>query len=757
VATKIGDAAIKVTADTRDADAALKESFKGWSDDIEKWGKRGALAGAAAVGYFVKTGFDMAASLETANLQFTTLLGSADEAQEHVAKLFEFAAKTPFETGPILEASRHLIIFGGDALAADENLTRIGNSAAALSQPMEEVAFWVGRAYSMIQGGKPFGEAAMRLQEMGVITPQVRDEMERLQASGASADEVFGLLQARMDEFSGAMEAQAGSWAGLRSTIVDNVGILASVGIDPLFDRVKELAATLAEWLQSDDATEWAERVADGVNRVIDGAISLWQNTEDVRVGFVNLVRGGGAIIEFLGKLNRLTDGFTNATGAALIALKALWANPIVGGLALLAQMIGGLTKPTEDWVAILRSAPDEIEENTRKMVEQEIVSRGLATSMQEVGITSEDVVAAIKDQNGEYQELSNRLGPAQSDLYDFITTQRNHRDAALEQVAANDAVIASVTKAKPKWDDYSGALTGIVLDLSAVTAGSEEMGAATDEAGTEATDAIEMMRQASAEKFAAMISSVDDFITGMAEMPDEVEITMEEFEANLTERSAFIAQWFTDLQILLNAGLLNLVREAKEQGPERMGDLIHSYANDLTSAENADALLAAGTEVALLGAKGLVSLEALEGWASAANKNVAGFAEAITANSYAAEAAARKLVRAAQQAAEDEAEAQSPSRLFARTIGLPIAQGIAWGITQGSGSVSSAIEGLISTNGMRIPDLANLSFGAEVSGVAASPGPTSVISVETTGDAEVLAREIAYRLEWMEAVGGRA
>ena len=50
------------------------------------------LAGGAAIG--------MNSDLETSTLQFETLMGDADKAAEHVASLFDFAAKTPFETGP---------------------------------------------------------------------------------------------------------------------------------------------------------------------------------------------------------------------------------------------------------------------------------------------------------------------------------------------------------------------------------------------------------------------------------------------------------------------------------------------------------------------------------------------------------------------------------------------------------------------------------------------------------------------------------
>lgn len=212
----------------------------------------------------------MNAALETATLQFQTLLGDAGKAREHVQGLFRFAAETPFETGPIIEASRLLLTFGGAALATEENLRLVGDAAAATSQGINDVAFWVGRAYSMIQAGKPFGEAAMRLQEMGVLSASARARLEDLQASGASAAEVWAAMREELSRFNGAMRLQAGTWAGLTSTIKDNLSLLSATAFRPLFDLLKELAAHLSALVQSGEAQRWAERFAASLARLID-------------------------------------------------------------------------------------------------------------------------------------------------------------------------------------------------------------------------------------------------------------------------------------------------------------------------------------------------------------------------------------------------------------------------------------------------------------------------------------------------------
>lgn len=228
----------------------------------------GALA--AGFGLAVGAGISMNSTLETATLQFETLMGSSDEAEAHVKSLFDFAAKTPFETGPIIEASRLMQVFGGDALNTAENLTLIGDTAAAVGAPIEDVSFWVSRAYAAIQGGQPFGEAAQNLMQLGAVSPDVVAEMNRLAESGASADEIFAVLQGHMGGFTGAMEKQSQTWQGMMSTIKDSLNMAAAEAMKPFFDLAKQGLAGLSEWLNSPSVQEGIQKIAQGFATLIE-------------------------------------------------------------------------------------------------------------------------------------------------------------------------------------------------------------------------------------------------------------------------------------------------------------------------------------------------------------------------------------------------------------------------------------------------------------------------------------------------------
>lgn len=215
--------------------------------------------------------FDMNAMLETTELQFTTLMGSSDAAKQHVSDLFAFAKKTPFETQPIINASKAMLTFGGAALDTTENMTLIGDASAATSAPIDELGLNVGRLYNALQSGKPFGDSIGRLQELGVVSPKTAAAMEKLQAAGGSSAEIFKLLQDDMGHFSGAMEAQAGTWSGLMSSFQDAVSITMAEGLAPLFDLGKKALGVLT----SPEVSSAISSLASLMAGVLTGAVQL--------------------------------------------------------------------------------------------------------------------------------------------------------------------------------------------------------------------------------------------------------------------------------------------------------------------------------------------------------------------------------------------------------------------------------------------------------------------------------------------------
>lgn len=218
----------------------------------------------------IKTSF----RFETLTIQFKTLLGSIDSARERMAMLAKFAETTPFEMEEVARASRTLTVMSGDALGSAWALRLVGDAAAASGASIEELSMWVGRAYAMIQAGKPFGEAAMRLTELGVLTPKVRAKMEELQATGASSKEVWNTLAEHLATFGGAMKDLSQTGDGLTSTLSDNwtaaVRTFGNAFQSAAKDSIQFLINLLAK-LQADGTIQkWAEAAVKALTPVKD-------------------------------------------------------------------------------------------------------------------------------------------------------------------------------------------------------------------------------------------------------------------------------------------------------------------------------------------------------------------------------------------------------------------------------------------------------------------------------------------------------
>lgn len=218
--------------------------------------------------------------------QFTTLLGSAEAAQQRIKDLTIFAVKTPFELPGIVEASRVLQVFGGDTLATGDNLTMVGDIAAGVGREFSEVALWIGRMYDAMQSGQPFGLAASRLQVMGAMTGQARTELERLQAEGATGAELwerFNELVGR--RWAGNMDRLSGTLAGVISNLQDFATNLLRVAGEPLFEELRDDAKRLLDLLEerSDDIEAIAVAFGEVAANVVDFlATGLFEKLESL-------------------------------------------------------------------------------------------------------------------------------------------------------------------------------------------------------------------------------------------------------------------------------------------------------------------------------------------------------------------------------------------------------------------------------------------------------------------------------------------
>lgn len=230
-----------------------------------------AIGGLAGLAAGMTKAISKAAEMETLETAFIPLLGSADAAQARIAELAQFAASTPFELPQIAAASKTLETLTRGALSTGDGLTMVGDVASATGQPFDMIATTIGRLYDGLDSGRPVGEALARLQELGVVSGDVRGRIEDMQKEGMKGPEVWAIAEQAMGRFGGSMKLQSGTWSGLISTLKDNISNMMATFGTPIIDALKPFLKQTGDLVgtMTEKAAEFGQKVADGIQFVI--------------------------------------------------------------------------------------------------------------------------------------------------------------------------------------------------------------------------------------------------------------------------------------------------------------------------------------------------------------------------------------------------------------------------------------------------------------------------------------------------------
>lgn len=333
--TLLGDARVRIRPDFEGFESESKRRFSGMAPVLGA-ALKGALVGTGAVvGAAGVLAIKTAAQLETAKIGFTTMLGSAREADAFLRKLGDFAAKTPFEFPELQTAASKLISVGTEADRVIPIMTVLGDSTAAMGTGSEGINRAVLALQQMRVKGKVTGEEMLQLAEAGVpawealasqlgVTTAKAQEM--VSKGKVSVDDLFKAIESRQGQTlkrtQGMMAAQANSISGLWSTLKDTVSMRLAQAIQPLVPYIKRALK---------DAAPLFDGILGGLSTGMEKGIRFIEGTvaPAIRSIMGSVGKGGGPF-------KPLVDGarsLVNEVGpplsklfAALISFgKALW------------------------------------------------------------------------------------------------------------------------------------------------------------------------------------------------------------------------------------------------------------------------------------------------------------------------------------------------------------------------------------------------------------------------------------------------
>lgn len=266
-----------------------------------------AVLAAAAAAIFMPV--SKAAQFETAEVGFEMLFKSTEKAHKRVKELFEFAKTTPFELPNVLQASRVLELMTKGALGAGAGLRFVGDVAAATQQPIEELSVWFGRLYNGIASGRLTGEAMMRLQEIGALSGDARNQIEKMIKSGQKGSRVWKVVTEDMAKFGGTMERKSKTWQGLMSNLMDSFGLFMTEMGGPIKDMLTPfLKGAIAVF------TELTNKGRAFGQAMVTGYTALWRAWMAIIGGVTNLPKamelvGAALRLGFLESVVLLRDG----------------------------------------------------------------------------------------------------------------------------------------------------------------------------------------------------------------------------------------------------------------------------------------------------------------------------------------------------------------------------------------------------------------------------------------------------------------
>lgn len=242
--------------------------------------------------------------------QFAVLLGSVEEATARLEELEEFGRTTPFELPEVINASRQLEVLTKGALSTGEGLRFVGDVAAGVNQPLENVSMWIGRAYDAMQSGRPFGEAAMRLQEMGALSGEARNRLEDLQKQGADGSVVWKAFTDDLSRFDGQMDVLSGTFAGVRSNLADTfnktIRIVGAESFGVLEDAAKRALKAIDD--NQEEIVAFAEELGSGIADAVGAGVELVEGVDWKLLGelITSAAEKAGDLAQFLVEASRL-------------------------------------------------------------------------------------------------------------------------------------------------------------------------------------------------------------------------------------------------------------------------------------------------------------------------------------------------------------------------------------------------------------------------------------------------------------------
>ena len=392
-----------------------------------------AFAGVKMIKGFVNVGKEV----ETLQLRFKFLFGSAEEGAKAFKTLNDFAAKVPFSLGEIAAASGNLAVVSKDAKALETNLALTANVAAVAGLDFRTAGEQLQRAFS---GG---AAAADLFRERGVTAllgfkqgakVSIEDTIKRF-------NELFGAG----GKFGNAAEEMAGTFTGTMSMISDSFRKFQEAVVKNFWGELKTQFGDFDQFLKQNQQN--IEIIAGSIGNMLakslkaSGNAIKWvrENSETLTKVFAALI--ALKIVGYFFRAARAIQGMVIAS-TALVALTGPvgWGLIVSAGVAAAAayKMTGdaldALENSMSDSVATAKKVANAFDDSGREMG---IMNQYLRQSTK----ATEDAVVKYKFYEDQIIRVKNATKKAKQAQKDY------------EEEVEKSAIHSAIHKINEEWD----------------------------------------------------------------------------------------------------------------------------------------------------------------------------------------------------------------------------------------------------------------------------------------------------------------
>ena len=282
----------------------------------------------------VKAGVEFNAKMETYQTAFTTLLGSAEEAEKVMAQIRQDAASTPFDVDSLTQANRALIAAGVSASDARKDVLNLANAIAATGGGSAELSRMSANMQQIRNVGKATAMDIRQFANAGInIYGLLADAMGVTAAEAAEMDVSYEMLSYAFEKaaaaggvYEDALLHQSQTFEGRMSTLKDNVLQLEGALTEDLFNQlsgeampmVMDWVATLLEAAQT-GGIEGAFKAAQGiisnlVNTIVENLPTMISTGTEMLLSFAKGIQDRLPQIVSTGVqlLGKLVEGIAN-------------------------------------------------------------------------------------------------------------------------------------------------------------------------------------------------------------------------------------------------------------------------------------------------------------------------------------------------------------------------------------------------------------------------------------------------------------